>query len=61
MPAWYDIDFEMVPEREHPPHIHEAASLIEKCIEKEMEKYSTSSNHSRWIQSRSCSLCRSKR
>ena len=24
MPAWYDITtFEMVPEREHPPHIHD--------------------------------------
>jgi phospholipase/carboxylesterase len=39
MPAWYDITtFEMVPEREHPPHIHEAAGFIESCIEKEMER-----------------------
>ncbi len=39
MPAWYDITtFEQTPEREHPPHIHEAAALIREAIKKEEER-----------------------
>ena len=40
---------------EHPPHIHDA-SLIEKCIEKEMERVFNLIKSSRWVQSRCCSV-----
>ena len=56
MPAWYDITTLKWFQNENILPIYEAASLIEKCIEKEMEEDSTSSNHSRWIQSRSGSI-----